>query len=304
MNRMSNRKNVFTQSRRRLQKVPWPILFIFRMVALGIGVNAGVFTLGSLVFPYLPYPHPEQLVVLRAEIQDGGTGMSAEDFVCLRGQTAVFQYLSASTTHVFRLRTRAGSQDITASLVTTGFFQMMGDRFYLGHDFDPPDLAVDNDRVAILSHAMWEQLGADKFVVGSTISMDETLYTVVGVLAAGLRDRGAGVTVPLVITPKQRLSHQQRVNLIGRLRTGISVLQAQSNIDMALARISRSDLDLAVVPMNSASLNNDRKLTIWLLLGLVAFLLLMESVSVLSLFRLRSEATLKRDLKPSGGFWP
>jgi heme/copper-type cytochrome/quinol oxidase subunit 2 len=91
---------------------------------------------------------------------------------------------------------------------------------------------------------------------------------------------------------------------MGRLKTGISVLQAQSNIDMALARISRSDLDLAVVPMNSASLNNERKLTIWLLLGMVAFLLLMESVSVLSLFRLRSEAALKRDLKPSSGFWP
>lgn len=303
MNRMSNRKDVFTQSRRRLRKVPWPVLFIFWMVALGVGVNAGVFTVDSLVFPSFPYPHPEQLVVLGAEIQDGSTGMSAEDFIRLRGQTAVFQQLSASSARAFRLNTRAGLQDITASLVTTGFFQMMGDRFYLGHDFDSPDIAADNDRVAILSHAMWEQLGADKFVVGSTISMDETLYTVVGVLAPGLRDRGAAVTVPLVITPKQRLSHQQRVNVIGRLRTGISVLQAQSNIDMALARISRSDLDFAVVPMNSAFLNNERKLTIWLLLGMVAFLLLMESVHVLSLFRLRSEAALKRDLKLSGGFW-
>ncbi len=134
--------------------------------------------------------------------------------------------------------------------------------------------------------------------------MDETLYRVVGVLAAGLRDRGAAITVPLVIIPKQRLSHQQRVVVTGRLRTGISVLEAQSDVDMALARISRNDLNLAVVPINIASLNSDRKLTIWLLLGLVAFLLLMESVGVLSLFRLRSEAGLKRNLKPSGGFWP
>lgn len=304
MNKMSNRKDVFTQSRRRLQKTPWPILFIFWMVALGIGVNAGVFAVDFLVFPYLPYPDPEQLVVLRAEIRDGGTGISAEDFIRLRGQTEVFQNLSASTARAFRLNTRAGSEDITASLVTAGFFQMMGDRFYLGHDFDPPDVAVDNDRVAILSHAMWEKLGADKFVVGSTISMDETLYRVVGVLAAGLRDRGAAITVPLVIIPKQRLSHQQRVVVTGRLRTGISVLEAQSDVDMALARISRNDLNLAVVPINIASLNSDRKLTIWLLLGLVAFLLLMESVGVLSLFRLRSEAALKRNLKPSGGFWP
>ena len=67
------------------------------MVALGIGVNAGVFTAGSLVFPYLPYPHPEQLVLLRAKIHDGGTGIYLDDFVRLREQTAVFQQLSAST---------------------------------------------------------------------------------------------------------------------------------------------------------------------------------------------------------------
>lgn len=108
------------------------------MVALGIGVNAGVFAVDFLVFRYLPYPDPEQLVVLRAEIRDGGTGISAEDFIRLRGQTEVFQNLSASTARAFRLNTRAGSEDITASLVTAGFFQMMGDRFYLGHDFDPP----------------------------------------------------------------------------------------------------------------------------------------------------------------------
>jgi hypothetical protein len=303
MNSMSNRKYVFNKPRRRLRKIAWPILFIFWMVALGIGVNAGVFTVGSQVFPYLPYPHPEQLVLLRPEVQDGSTGISYDDFVGLREQTTVFQQLSASAARAFRLSTRTGPQDITASLVTTGFFQMMGDRFYLGHDFDPPDPAADNDRVAILSHAMWEQLGADKFVVGSTISMDETPYTVVGVLAAGMRDRGAAVTIPLVITPRQRFSHQQRVNVIGRLRSRISILQAQSSVDMALARIARSDLDLAVVPMNIASFHNDRKFTIWLLLGMVAFLLLMESVGVLSLFRLRSEAALRRNLRPSGESW-
>jgi hypothetical protein len=301
---MSNWKYVFTKPRRRLRTIAWPILFIFWMVALGIGVNAGVFTAGSLVFPYLPYPHPEQLVLLRAKIYDGGTGIYLDDFVRLREQTAVFQQLSASTAHAFRLKTRTGSQDITASLVTAGFFQMMGDRFYLGHDFDPSDPAVDNDRVAILSHAMWEQLGADKFVVGSTISMDETPFTIVGVLAAGMRDGGASVTIPLVLSAGQRLSHQQQVNVIGRLRSRITLLQAQSNVDMALARISRSDLDLVVVPVNIASFHNDRKLTIWLLLGMVAFLLLMESVGVLSLFRLRSEAAFKRNLEPSGGSWP
>jgi hypothetical protein len=71
---------------------------------------------------------------------------------------------------------------------------------------------------------------------------------------------------------------------------------------MALARISSSELALAVVPIDSASFKNDWKSTIWLVLGLVAFLMLMECMSVVSLFRMRSEAALKRDLKLLGEF--
>jgi putative ABC transport system permease protein len=290
MNRASNRKGVLAESRLLLRKIPWPIFFIFTMIALGIGANAGVFMLGSLVFPSLPYPHPEQLVAIRPEMQ---SGISAEDFVGLKQQTTAFQDLNASTARAFRLTTRAGSQDITAALVTTGFFQMMGDRFYLGYDFIPADGTADSGRVAILSHAMWKQLGSDKVGVGSTISLDKTPYTVVGVLAPGLRDRGAPVTVPLVFSPERSMWAQQPVNVIGRLRPGINIGEAQADIDRAVAGVVHRNL--AVEAINRASLDNDRKFTLWLLLGFVEFVLLMESVSVVSLLRLRSDAALVRD---------
>jgi putative ABC transport system permease protein len=308
MNRMSKRKGAFAQSRLLLRKIPWPILIIIWMVALGIGANAGVFMLGSLLFPALPYPHPEQLVVIRPEIQDGDKGFSAEDFAGLKRQTTVFQDLNGSTAYAFRLTTQAGSQPITAALVTTGYFQMMGDHFYLGYDFIPSDGTAESNRVAILSHGMWKRLGANKMLVGSTISMDERPYTVVGVLAPGLRDRGAPVTVPLIPNPEREVLDHQRMNVIGRLRPGISMRQAQADIDMAVARIAHDGLSeesarkLEVEPINSASLGNDRKFTIWLLLGVVMFVLLMESVSVASLHRLRSEAAFKRDWDPTRGF--
>jgi putative ABC transport system permease protein len=303
MDRKSNPKAFVIRCRVRLRRIPWPLFAVSWAIALGIGANTGVFTVGALVFAHLPYPHPEQLVVLRPEIQDRGwEGISSEDFIALRLQTTAFQDLNASTPRTFRLNSHAGSHDITASLVTPGFFQMMGDRFSLGYDFDRAEGTLARDRLAILSHAMWEELGADKFVIGSTINMDTTPYTVVGVLAPGLRDRGAPVTVPLVLSTEPRIANHPRMNVIGRLRPGISVLQAQANTDMALARISRSDLNLEVVPINTASFNNDRKLTIWLLLGVVMFILLTHSVSVLSLFRLRLDATLKRDLDLPGGF--
>src|SRR5271170_7302513 len=120
MNRMSKRTGALAQSRLLLRKIPWPILIIIWMVALGIGANAAVFILGSLLSPALPYPHAEQLVVIRLEIQDGDKGISAEDFAGLKRQTTVFQDLNASTASAFRLTTWAGSQPIAAALVTTG----------------------------------------------------------------------------------------------------------------------------------------------------------------------------------------
>jgi putative ABC transport system permease protein len=308
MKRMSKRKSAFAQSRLLLLRIPWKILIMFLMVALGVGTNAGVFIVDSLLFPALPYSHPEQLVTIRPEIQDGDKGVSAEEFAGLKRQTTVFQDLNASTASAFRLTTPGGSQPITAALVTTGYFQMMGDHFYLGYDFIPSDGMAESNRVAILSHGMWKRLGANKALVGSTISMDERPYTVVGVLAPGLRDRGAPVTVPLIPSPERDVLDHQAMNVIGRLRPGISLRQAQAEIDMALARTAHGSLSeesarkLEVEPLNSASLGNDRKFTIWLLLGVVVFILLMESVSVVSLLRLRSEAALKIDWKVTRGF--
>ena len=308
MSRMSNRKGALAQSRLLLLRIPWPIFIIFWVIALGIGINAGVFTVGSVVFPSLPFPHPEELIELRPEIQDGDKGISAEDFVDLKRQTTVFQDLNASTARAFRLTTPAGPQEITATLVTTGFYRMMGDRFYLGYGFIPADGTAGGDRVAILSHAMWKRLGADKAVVGSTLFMDEKPYIVAGVLAAGLRDRSAPVTVPLVLNPERLKLDHQRLNVIGRLKPGISIQQAQANIDVAVARSTHNDRiredawNLVVEPINSASFHNERKFTIWLLLGVVMFVLLMESVSVAFLLRLRAEAALTRDQEAARGF--
>ena len=173
---------------------------------------------------------------------------------------------------------------------------MMGDRFYLGYDFTSEDGAPGRNRVVILAHAMWKRLGADPGIIGATLFMDGEPYTVVGVLAAGLRDRGAPVTVPLVSKPDQLNQGDQRVNVIGRLKRDVSIREAQANIDVVASRITHGlangnkGWSVSVEPIKSASLANDRKLVIWLLLGGGVFVLLIECVCVTNLLRLRSDA--------------
>jgi putative ABC transport system permease protein len=270
-----------------LRKIPRPIFGVLAVFALGLGVNTAIFTVSYLEFDGL-YPRPDELVVLRSKMQRHENGISTGDFAHWRKQATVFQDLHASTEGAFRVTTPDGMENVEASLVTPGFYPMMGDRFYLGYDFISEDGMPGRDRVVILAHAMWKRLGANPGIIGTAIVMDGEPYTVVGVLAPGLRDRGAPVTVPLVLKPEG----DQRMNVVGRLRPGVSIREAQANIDLIVSRTTRSleSGRISVEPIRGASLPKDRKLVIWLLLGGGVFFLLFACASVANLLRLRADA--------------
>jgi putative ABC transport system permease protein len=297
MNNRANRGGAFVRAPKVLRKIPRAIGAVLVVLALGLVVNAAVFAFGYLQSAGL-YPHPDELVMLRSE----GQNLSATDFLSWSEQGTVFQDLHAATEGAFRVTTPSGPENVTASLVTTGFYRMMGDRFYLGYDFNPEDGTPGQDHVVILTHAMWKRLGADPAMIGSTILMNAEPYTVVGVLAPGLRDWGAPVTVPLVLLgPSDR-----RLNVLGRLKPGVTIRQAQAQVNVVMARNRLLKRDngwtVSVEPMQAASLPNERKLVLRLMLGVVAFVLLIACVSVANLLRLRSEAGYQLRAFPSPRF--
>jgi len=306
MSNMAYQDGVFARALEALRKIPRAILVVLVAFALGLGANTALFTLGYSQSLGL-YPHPDELVVLRSEVQGHNEGVSTGDFIRWREQTTVFQDLHASTEGAFRIASQDGPEYVAASLVTTGFYRMMGDRFSLGYDFISEDGTPGGDRVVILAHSMWKRLGADPAIIGSTLLMDGEPYTVVGVLAPGLRDRGAPVTVPLVFKPEHLNQHDRQMNVIGRLKPGVSIREAQADVNAVTARMTQSALNsnqgwrVSVEPIEAASLPNDRKLVLWLMLGVVAFVLLIACVSVANLLRLRSEAAY-RHLLPNARF--
>jgi putative ABC transport system permease protein len=306
MSNMANQDGAADRTLAALRKIPRAILVVLVAFALGLGANTAIFTLGYSQSLGL-YPHPDELVVLRLQMQRHNEGVSLGDFIRWREQTTVFRDLHASTEGAFRIVTQDGPEYVAASLVTTGFYRMMGDRFFLGYDFISEDGTPGRDRVVILAHSMWKRLGADPAIIGSTLLMDGEPYTVVGVLAPGLRDRGASVTVPLVITPEHINQHDQRMNVIGRLKPGVSIRLAQADVNAVVARMAHSapnsnqGWSVSVEPIEAASLPRDRKLVLWLMLEVVGFVLLIACVSVANLLRLRSDAGY-RHLLPTPRF--
>jgi putative ABC transport system permease protein len=273
-----------------LRKVPRPIFAVLAVLALGLGVNTAIFTVSYLEF-YGLYPRPDELVVLRPAMQGREHGISTRDFVNWRQETTVFQDLNASTEGTFRVTTPDGMEKVAASLVTPGLYSMIGDRFYLGYDFTSEDGMPGRDGVVILAHAMWQRLGRNPGIIGTAILMDGEPYTVVGVLAPGLRDRGAPMTVPLVLKPERVDQGDQRMNVIGRLKPGVRIREAQANMDSIVSRTTHSkDWRVSVEPVRGASLPKDRKLVIWVLLGGGVFFLLFACVCVANLLRLRADA--------------
>jgi putative ABC transport system permease protein len=278
-----------------LRRIPRPVLVVLAALALGLGVNTAVFTRSYFDF-LTPYPDSDRLVALRPKMLGNQEGVISEDFIEWKEKTTVFEDLGASSERALRIITQDGYRDVAASLVTPGFYQMMGDRFSLGYDFIPGDALPGKAQVVIVTHSMWKQLGANIAVIGTILPIDGKPYTVAGVLGPGPRDNGAPVSVPLVVTPGRANQNDLRMNIIGRLKPGVSIREAQAQLDTIVARIPHSlsnsnrAWSVSVEPLRGALLSNDRKLASWLFLGGVACFLLLETVSVVNFIQLRFDA--------------
>jgi putative ABC transport system permease protein len=294
MSKFANQDRSFNHITAVSRRIPRPVLIGLVALALCLGVNTAIFTRGYFDF-LTQYPDSDRLVALRPEMLGNQEGVIS-DFIEWKKKTTVFQDLGASTERALSLSTPQGSINVAASVVTPGFYQMMGDRFSLGYDFIPGDALPGKDQVVILNHSMWKHLGANVAVIGAMLSIDGKPYTVAGVLGPGPRDDGAPVSVPLIVTPGRANQDDLRINVIGRLKPGVDIRDAQAELDTIVARIPHSlsnsnrTWSVSVKPLRGALLSNDRKLANWLFLGGLVCFLLLESVSVVNLIQLHSDA--------------
>jgi putative ABC transport system permease protein len=278
-------------SLRMLAKHPGLTITVLLTLALGIGANTAIFTVdyATLLAP-LPYPHPEQLVMVWSKIQTYHNSVSAGDFTDWKRESHAFQDLSAWTGGSFNIATAAQPENIDGSMTTPGMYRMMGIPFFLGRDFLPEEGQAGKDHVVILANKEWKHLGSNPKIIGTTIRLNSEPYTVVGVLATGLYDRqDANLVVPLVFKPEQVNHDFHWLLVMGRLKPGVTVKQGQADMTAVTNHIAqeypKSDKGWGsyVESLKNDFLPSERILTLWLLLGAVAFVLLIACVNVANL---------------------
>jgi putative ABC transport system permease protein len=286
---------------RMLRKNPGLTIAVIVTLALGIGATTAIYTVvySTLLAP-LPLPHPDQLVMVWSKVGGGRNGMSAGDFLDWQRQNKSFQAICAVTGGNFNLAGKDQPEQVDGNRTTPGYYNMMGFPMMMGRDFLPEEGIPGKDHVVILTHKLWDRLGANKNIIGEQMRINGEPYTVVGVLAAGLVDRyGRELTTPLAFRPEQINHDYHWLITMARLKPGVSIQQAQADMDAVTARIaadnpkSNSGWGALVEPFQNAFLPKDTIQTLWLLLGAVGFVLLIACVNVANLLLAKGTARQK-----------
>lgn len=231
---------------RQLRKAPGMALLAILTLALGIGANAAIFTvIESVLLRPLPYTHSNRLVF----IGQGEQGFSASSWLNyhdIRSQSKLLQDVAGYSEDVSVLETRDSSQSIVAPRVTTNLFSILGARPLLGRTFNQAEGQTGGPLAVVLSEAVWRQsFHADPEVVGQVARIGGRPYTVVGVMPQSFRfpddmepEIQKGVWVALQPTQTMLKDRGYKFfEIVGELRAGVSVAQAQLELNAIAAHL-------------------------------------------------------------------
>ena len=147
---------------RGLRKSPALTAAVVATLMLGIGATTAIYTVVyAVLLAPLPYPHPEQLVMVWSKVNGHNNGISAGDFLDWKEQSTSFQQLAAWTGSTFNLATQDQPEEFDGMRPTPGWFSMQGIPFLSGRDFLPEEGVPGRDRAVILTYKLWKRLGAN-----------------------------------------------------------------------------------------------------------------------------------------------
>jgi predicted permease len=205
-------------------------------LALGIGANTAIFSIvnGVLLQP-LPYPHPEQLVVVArtAPRFDHPVPVSGPNFLDWRARATQFQFLAGFDGRGFTVMFGNEPENVLGAAVSSDFLSVLQVAPILGRNFLEPEERTGHDRVALIGRAFWkERLGGDPKWLGRTLTINGQPFVVVGILPANFRYvmmPRAQIFIPLNLEKTSR--GENFMSVIGRIKPGVSLRQAQSEMD-------------------------------------------------------------------------
>src|SRR5918999_1300218 len=295
---------------RLIRRSPGFTLLAVAVLALGIGATTGIFSVvDALLVRQLPYRDADRIVLLfEAPIANptAAEGVSPANFLDWKAQVQTFEFLTAAEPFGYTYTSGDEPQSIPGMRVSSGFFESFGMDALYGRTFTPEEYTAGRNLVAVLSYGTWsERFGADRGIVGRVIRLNRQPHTVVGVMPPAFAPRLlVTFTERGIWTPKiwgeieQRVRGARYYNAVAKLRPGVTIEQAQAELDSIAERLAQqypranSDQMIQLVSLRD-HLAGDLRPSIGLLSGAVVLLLLIAMANTANLLMARTSARVR-----------
>ena len=287
---------------------------IVASLAIGIGANAAIFSVVyALLLRPLPYPHADRLAAVW--IHSPGIGIfrdwpSPGQFLDVQTENHSFEEMALAQSRPFTLTGRERPEHVAGMRGQSSLLRILGATPFLGRLLLPEEDQPGKPPVAILSYRFWEhQFHSDPNIIGQTAMLDGNPFTIVGVLRRDfmlnaevmpseepLDKMDVFLPLPLGADAAQN-RRDENYNILARLKPGVSVAQAQADVDLIASRIREKDKRDATFGMQVVQLQNqvvgDVRRALLVLLGAVTLVLLIACGNVANLLLTRAAARQK-----------
>jgi len=270
---------------RQLRQCPGFTAVAVLTLALAIGANAAIFSfVDATLLKRLPFPKPEQIVMVWEKSPDGGSDLvSTTDFLDWKQQSTVFSAIEAEKDGSMTLTGGDRPVQLQGARESASFFDVWGIQPVLGRTFALDEDQPGKNLVVVLSHRLWEsRFGADPNIIGRTLDLSGKPYTVIGVMPPGVFDRIRDLFwVPLAFEAREMTRVNRWVICFARLKPGVTLEQARDQMKLIAARIEHDHPDsnkgwsATVDRFQDIFLDDGLRRSLWILLAAVGALLMM-----------------------------
>jgi len=285
---------------RSLLKTPAFTIAATLALALGIGATTAILSVvnGVLLRP-LPYADSDRLVVL---LHSGRNPVSPANYLDWRAQTRSFTEVAAAEYWSVNLAGTDEPERVTGLRLTAGMLPMLGIRPLLGRVFTAQEEVAGNDRVAVLSYGLWQRrFDGDRGVVGRRVLFDGDPFVIIGVMPprfqfAPFWATHAELWAPLALGARATSRSGNSLRVFARLRPGVTFEQARVDFTTVTARLEReypgTNRNVKLESLKHVVVG-DIETPLFVLLGAVAFVLLIACANVAHMLLARSASRQK-----------
>src|SRR5262245_33805437 len=265
-------------------------------LAAGIGLTTFMFSIvyGAL-FRGLPFEAPEQIIHLeRSNLPQGATSLEVpiHDYRDWREQQHSFEGLAAFYEGTVNVSGTERPERLEGVFITANAFPLLRVRAYRGRLFREGEDAPGAEGVVLISYDVWQtRFNADPAIVGRTIRANGQPMTIVGVMPEKFRfPFQQQIWLPLRLDPlKIKRGQGTTLEVFGRLRPGVSLTQARTELNSIAARLeqaypeSNKDIRAVLKPFTTEYVGDEASTLLWTMMGAVFFVLLIACTNVANL---------------------